>query len=57
MQKSGFPWGFAVGVVVAAVFAVIISLIPAGVFTDPVGYLVLLVVVFLAPAFRTRARA
>ena len=48
MQKSGFPWGFAVGVVVAAVFAVIISLIPAWVFTDPVGYLVLLVVVFIA---------
>jgi hypothetical protein len=48
MQKSGFPWGFAVGIVVAAVFAVIISLIPGGVFTDPVGYVVLLVVVFVA---------
>ncbi len=48
MQKSGFPLGFGVGVVVAAIFAVIISLIPAGVFTDPVGYVVLLVVVFVA---------
>ena len=48
MQKSGFPRGFGVGIVVAAIFAVIISLIPAGVFTDPVGYLVLLVVVFIA---------
>jgi len=47
MQKSGFPWGFAVGVAVAAIFAVIISLIPSGVFTDPVGYLALLVVVFI----------
>lgn len=48
MQKSGFPWGFAVGVVVAAIFAVIISLIPGGVFTDPLGYALLLVVVFVA---------
>ncbi len=48
MQKSGFPWGFGVGVVVAAVFAVVISLIPAGVYTDPVGYLVLLVAVVVA---------
>lgn len=48
MQKTGFPWGFGVGVVVAAVFAVIISLIPGGVFTDPVGYLVLLVAVVVA---------
>lgn len=48
MPKSGFPWGFGVGVVVAAIFAVIISLIPSAVFTDPIGYVVLLVVAAVA---------
>jgi hypothetical protein len=43
MAKSGFPWGFGVGLVVAAVFAVVISFIPEGVFTDPIGYAGLLV--------------
>lgn len=38
MRRSGFPWGFAVGLVVAAVFAVVISLIPEALFTDPMGY-------------------
>ena len=48
MRKSGFPWGFVVGLIVAAIFAVIISLVPGSVFTDPVGYAVLLVVVAVA---------
>lgn len=51
MRKSGFGWGFAVGLVVAAVFAVVISLIPERVFTDPWSYagLLLLTAVLAAP--------
>jgi hypothetical protein len=48
MGKSGFPWGFVIGLIVAAIFAVIISLVPAAVFTDPLGYVVLLLVGALA---------
>ena len=43
-MKSGFAWGYGVGVVIAAAFAVIISLIPAAMFTDPAGYAVLLLI-------------
>jgi hypothetical protein len=48
MRKSGFPWGFLVGLIVAAVFAIVISLVPGSVFTDPAGYAALLVVVAVA---------
>ncbi len=48
MRRSGFPWGFSVGVAVAVIFAVIISFIPGSVFVDPVGYVVLLVLAVVA---------
>ena len=48
MRRSGFPWGFSVGVAVAVIFAVIISFIPGSVFIDPVGYVLLLVLAVVA---------
>jgi hypothetical protein len=43
-MRSGFPLGFGIGVVVAALVAVVISLIPDAVFTSSAGYVALLVV-------------